>query len=77
MGKGSDLWIVIHCLDAFRDAHGNPGEHKIPLKGYDTPMTKKEALKALKNVVKAHPNEDFSIRQVGENFAVKPRLYCP
>lgn len=50
MSKGSGKYIVMHCLNAFRDAHGNPGEHKIPLAGYDTPMTKVEALKALKKV---------------------------
>jgi hypothetical protein len=71
MSKGSGKWIVMHVLDAFRDANGKPGEHKIPLKGYDTPMTKEEALKALEEVEKARPNEDFSIRQIGEVFPMK------
>jgi hypothetical protein len=71
MAKGSGKWIVMHCLDAFRDANGNPGEHKIPLEGYDIPMTKTQALKALAEVEKARPNEDFSIRQIGEVLPMK------
>lgn len=57
-------WIVMHCLDAYRDANGQPGAHKIPLEGYDTPMTKAEALAALKQVVQGRPNQDFSIRKI-------------
>ncbi len=37
----------MHCLDAYRDVHGNPGEHKVPLDGYDEPMSKDDALKRL------------------------------
>ena len=59
-------WIVMHCLNAFKDANGNPGEHKIPLSGYDTPMTKTVALEALAEVEAARPNEDFSIRRLGD-----------
>ncbi len=59
-------WIVMHCLNAFKDASGQAGEHKIPLKGYDTPMTKAAALKALAEVENTRPNEDFSIRRLGD-----------
>ncbi len=30
----------MQCFDAFKDAHGNPGQHKEPLTGFDTPMLK-------------------------------------
>lgn len=56
----------MHCLNAFTDAKGNPGQHKIPLSGYDTPMTKAVALEALAEVEAARPNEDFSIRRLGD-----------
>jgi hypothetical protein len=71
MSNGSGKWIVMHCLDAWRDANGNPGEYKIPLAGYDTPMTKAQALKALSDVEKARPNEDFSIRQIAKVHSLK------
>ena len=66
-------WIVMHCLDAFKDAHGNQGEHKIPLEGYDIPMTKAEALKALAEVENIRPNEDFSIRRLSDVLPFKPQ----
>lgn len=59
-------WIVVHCLDAFRDASGQPGEHKVPVPGYDTPMTKSNALKALRRIEADRPGEDFSIRRVAD-----------
>ncbi|MGB7297700.1 MAG: hypothetical protein WBD34_00105 [Burkholderiaceae bacterium] len=62
-------WIVMHCLDAYKDAFGNPGEHKVPLAGYDTPMTKADALKALALVERARPGEDFSVRRLSGNAA--------
>jgi len=66
MNEEPKQWIVMHCLNAFKDAHGKAGEHKIPLEGYDTPMTKTEALKALNDVEKTRPNEDFSIRRLSD-----------
>lgn len=57
-------WVVMHCLDAFKDAHGNAGEHKVILEGYDTPMSKPDALDALKSVERLRPHEDFSIRRI-------------
>lgn len=59
-------WIVMHCLDAFKDANGQAGEHKIPLEDYDTPMTKATALEALAKIEQARPHEDFSIRRLGD-----------
>jgi len=56
----------MHCLNAFKDAQGNVGEHKIPLEGYDTPMTKSDALKALQKVEASRPDEDFSIRRLAD-----------
>ena len=57
-------WIVMHCLNAYKDEHGNDGEHKVPVEGYDTPMTKIDALSALQEIETTRPNEDFSIRRV-------------
>jgi len=57
-------WVVMQCLDAFQDAQGNKGEHKIPVPGYDTPMTKEEALQALEIVEQKNPGLDFSIRRM-------------
>lgn len=57
-------WSVMRCLNAYRDVHGNPGQHKVPLDGYDHPMTKDEALKRLAEVEQARPDEDFSIRRL-------------
>jgi len=54
----------MHCLNAFRDADGSEGEHKVPLTGYDESMTKEEALKVLDEVERARPNQDFSIRRI-------------
>lgn len=51
-------------FDAFRDENGNPGEHKIPVSGYDTPMTKSEALEALRLIEADRPGVDFSIRRI-------------
>ena len=33
-------WVVMHCLDAFKDAHGNAGQHKVILEGYGHPDDK-------------------------------------
>ena len=62
--NGSKEWIVMQCFDAFLDAQGNPGEHKDPMPGFDTPMTKDEALMALEAIEKQRPHEDFSIRRI-------------
>jgi hypothetical protein len=62
-------WIVMHCLDAFRDASGQPGQHKVPLEGYDQPMSYREAWEALQQIETEHPGEDFSIRRVAEVLA--------
>jgi len=59
-------WIVMQCHDAWHDAQGNPGEHKIPLEGYDIPMTKIDALQALKEAEANRPDEDFSIRKIAD-----------
>ena len=59
-------WIVMHCLDAWHDANGNPGQHKVPLKGYDRPMSYAEAWAALEKIEAERPNEDFSIRRVAK-----------
>jgi len=57
-------WIVMHCINAFRDADGNKGEHKVPVAGYDLSMTKEEALNALHEIEQAQPKKDFSIRRI-------------
>jgi hypothetical protein len=64
--KGSGQYIVMHVLDVWHDADGSPGEHKIPLQGYDTPMSKAKALQALRKVVRQNPREDFCIRQIAK-----------
>ena len=61
-------WIVLHCLDAWHDANGAPGQHKVPLEGYDTPMSYAEAWDALKRIEAERPDEDFSIRRLAEVF---------
>ena len=61
MGKE---WIVMQCFDAFRDANGNPGQQKEPVPGFDTPMTKEDALKALRGIEAQRPQEEFSIRRI-------------
>ena len=61
-------WIVLHCLDAWRDANGNPGQHKVPLVGYDKPMTYAAAWEALQQIEAERPDEDFSIRRLAEVF---------
>ena len=58
-------WILVQCFDPFRDAQGNPGEHKEPVPDLDTPMTKQAALKALQEIEAQRPGEDFSIRRIG------------
>ena len=60
----SKEWIVMQCFDTFRDATGNPGQHKEPVPGFDTPMTKEDALKALRGIEAQKPGEDFSIRRI-------------
>jgi hypothetical protein len=62
--KTSKEWIVKQCFDAFRDAQGNPGQHKEPVPSFDTPMTKEEALKALQDIEAQRPQKDFSIRRI-------------
>ena len=57
-------WIVMRCIDAYRDADGNPGQQKEPVPGLDTPMTKEEALTALREIEALRPGEDFSIRRI-------------
>ncbi len=65
MGQGMDKeWIVMQCFDASRDAQGNPGEHKEPVPGLDTAMTKEDALKAFHAIEAQRPGEDFSIRRI-------------
>ena len=61
----------MHCLDAYKDADGNPGDHKVPLEGYSSPMTKSEALKALNEVETSRPNEDFSILRISDELQFK------
>jgi len=61
----------MHCLNAYKDAQGKPGEHKMPLEGYDTPMTKSDALKALQRVEASRPKEDFSIRRLSDVLPFK------
>ena len=63
-GEESKEWIVMQCIDAYRDAQGDPGEHKQPVPGLDTPMTRSEALQALEDIEQRRPGEDFSIRRV-------------
>lgn len=57
-------WIVVHCVDAYRDAAGNPGQHKVPVPGLDTPMSRDEALQALRRIEAERPGHDFSIRRI-------------
>ncbi|RLA54441.1 MAG: hypothetical protein DRR42_01745 [Gammaproteobacteria bacterium] len=57
-------WILMQCFNAFRDAQGNAGEQKEPIPGFDTPMTKQAALKALREIEARRPGEDFSIRRI-------------
>ena len=64
-------WIILHCLDAWRDANGKPGQHKVPLEGYDRPMSYAEAWAALEKIETERPNEDFSIRRVAEVFPLR------
>lgn len=52
-------WIVAHTLDAFHEEHGQTGEHEVPVPGYDVPMTKSDALEALRRIVANRPGEDF------------------
>ncbi len=59
-------WIILQCLNAFRDAQGNPGQHKVPVPGYDTPMTREEARNALSKIEKLRPDDDFSARRIAE-----------
>ncbi len=54
----------MQCFDAFKDAQGNPGQHKEPVPGFDVPMTKIDALKALHDMEAQRPNEEFSIRRI-------------
>jgi hypothetical protein len=65
-------WIVMHCLDAFRDASGQPGQHKVPLAGYDQPMSYREAWEALAKIEAERPTEDFSIRRLADVLPLKP-----
>ena len=50
------------CLDAFRDAHGNPGQHKVPV--YDTAMIREKALKVLREIQERRPDDEFSMRPI-------------
>ena len=61
----ADKWVLMQCLDAFKDAQGNPGVHKVPVPGYD-PMSKAEARQALAAIEAERPDEDFSIRKLAE-----------
>ncbi len=54
----------MQCFDAYNDAHGIPGQYKKSLAGFDTPMRKTEALKALNQLAQRFPDKDFSIRRV-------------
>ena len=66
MSDPENRWIVVHCLDAFRKAHGQRGKHEIAPQGCDLPMTKDGALAALAQVEVQRPNEDFSIRTIAK-----------
>jgi len=48
-GEERKEWIVMQCIDAYRDAQGDPGEHKKPVPGLDTPMTRSEALQSFES----------------------------
>jgi len=71
MNEEQKQWIVTHCLSTLKDAHGKAGEYKIPLEGYDKPMSRKDALLALKQVETSRPNEDLSIRRLSDVLPFK------
>lgn len=66
-------YIVMQCLDAFKDAHGNPGQHKEPVAGFDMPMNKTDALAALKSIEAQRPGEDFSLRRIAPVIQFEPK----
>ena len=60
----SRAWILMQCIDATRDDYGNLIEENEPVPGFDTPMSKTEALKALQEIKHQRPDVDFSIKRV-------------
>jgi len=67
----AQLYIILHILDAYRDASGQPGVHKVPLEGYDRPMDYETARRALTEISQARPDEDFSMRSVAPVLTLK------
>lgn len=59
-------WIVVQCFDAYRNPDGTPGQDKRPVAGFDTPMSKADALDALRRLERERSEEDFSIRRLGD-----------
>ena len=64
-------WIVMRCIDAYHDSAGHPGQHKEPVPGLDAPMTREEALIALREIEALRPGEDFSIRRIARVLPLK------
>ena len=58
-------YIIIEILNAFEDAHGQPGRQTRPLEGYDKPMSEKEGREALKAVTASHEGE-FTLRVLSD-----------
>jgi hypothetical protein len=65
MADDNDKWVVMECLNAFKDANGHPGETKVPV---SPAMSKAEALAE----IEAHkPKADFSIRKL-RHYVMQP-----
>jgi hypothetical protein len=57
-------WVLMECVDVYRDGHEHPGEQKMQI---SPPMTKKQALAAQVKAKVESPNTDFSIRKLCDN----------
>ena len=57
-------WVVVECLDAFRDETGGRGETKVPVTDLAALYTRAEAWAELHVWTHRYPDREFSMRRV-------------
>lgn len=67
-------WVILECLDAFRDELGRPGQHKVPVTDLAKLYTRAEAFDVLGEWVERFPDREFSMRRVEPVAAVLDAL---
>ena len=63
-GSEAREWCIVECLNAFRDEHGRPGEHKRPVTDLAALYTRGEAWDELREWERRYLSRDFSMRRL-------------